>query len=529
MALSTLSPLETIQVIPNNPAEHGILSPRTFMSKQPSNVPLEQAFEPVECNQPTTIPHGWTFHPRFLQSEPAVPSPNASVLSFSSKAIDNRGYFHHAEYRITTNLDIVNRPDLCLALEKDPHRSTDEFIELVALQQDTTYELDDEKKDYTLLQVDHFNRHFHRDVSDDQTNKASRLTSMYYEWIGLIGQHPESHLFLPSTNPKKYSCLGRKIAQQVVWDHQNGHITKLDVENAFSMAECTSLLSALQKRRVTDKQCQKIVRTVIQRFLQSKQFQQPQLESTFRASKEEGERGSIVIVAVLFAFVIWSGPMLSIPPAYFRRLREVAARADKGEYLPHLWNTLIKGLLKEWNDLNIVLALVLSANVGFLALPGTSEDTISALANVSRGAGIVSMFATLGGLLTSLSLIWLHQPMLGTGSSDACKYILGPAYKSNRREQLQGDEPESKRGSFLRQIWVATYLGMPLVLLVWSVIAFVISALTWTFLFSSYETRVTVVVLCAMVLTTPLVTLLVFWGPVASKDTLFGKMARGSS
>jgi hypothetical protein len=132
---------------------------------------------------------------------------------------------------------------------------------------------------------------------------------------------------------------------------------------------------------VTDKQCQKIVRTVIQRFLQcecskslaealklsadliacdcdsiAKQFQQPQLESTFRASKEEGERGSIVIVAVLFAFVIWSGPMLSIPPAYFRRLREVAARADKGEYLPHLWNTLIKGLLKEWNDLNIVVS-----------------------------------------------------------------------------------------------------------------------------------------------------------------------------
>ncbi|CAE6517876.1 unnamed protein product, partial [Rhizoctonia solani] len=216
------------------------------------------------------------------------------------------------------------------------------------------------------------------------------------------------------------------------------------------------------------------------------------------------------------------------PPAYFRRLREVAARADRGEYLPHLWNTLIKGFLKEWNDLNIVLALVLSANVAFLALPGTSEDSASALANLSRGAGIVSMFVTLGGLLTSLSLIWLHQPMLGTGSSDACKYFLGSAYSSKRMDPLQGGPSESKRGSFLRLVWMATYLGMPLVLLVWSVIAFVISALTWTFLFSAYETRVIVVVLCAIVLTTPLVTILVFWGPIASKDSLFGKMARSS-
>ncbi|KAJ1304468.1 hypothetical protein OPQ81_005615 [Rhizoctonia solani] len=364
---------------------------------------------------------------------------------------------------------------------------------------------------------------FDCNLSNDQSDKVdvAKLTKNYYKWISLVGQHPESHLFLPSSNPKKYNCLGRKIAQQVVWDHQNGHITKIDVENAFSMAECTSLLSALQKKRVTDKQCQKIIRTVIERFLRSKQFQQPRLEPTFRAGNEEGERGPIIILAVLVAFIIWTGPMLSIPPAYFRRLREVAARTDRGEYLPHLWNTLIKGLVKEWNDLNIVLALVLSANVGFLALPGTSEDNLSTLADLSRGAGIVSMFATLGGLLTSLSLIWLHQPMLGTGSSDACKYVLGSAYN---RGSL-----ESKRGSFLRLVWMATYLGMPLVLLVWSVIAFVISALTWTFLFSSYETQVAVVVLCALVLTTPLVTLLVFWGPVASKDSLFGKMARGSS
>ncbi|CAE6471463.1 unnamed protein product [Rhizoctonia solani] len=507
MASNTVSPLETIQVVPKHPEPGPGLSPQTPSKRQQHSAFLD--FDPIEYSR-TTLPPGWTFHPLPISSpEPAITSGNSSFVSAMSRNASNQGYFHHAEYRITTNLDITSRRDICSALEDSNLRSTDEFVELIAVPLDAIGESNEEKKEYVLLHVDHFNREFDYDISDNQSNKATMLTANYYKWITLIGQHQESHLFLPSENPKKYNCLGRKIAQQVVWDHQNGHITKLDIQNAFSMTECTSLLAALQKK--------------------TRQFQQPLLEPTFRAGNEEGERGSIVILAVLVAFVIWTGPMLSIPPAYFRRLREVATRTDKGEYLPHLWNTLIKGLLKEWNDLNIVLALVLSANVAFLALPGTSEDNFSPLANLSRGAGIVSMFATLGGLLTSLSLIWLHQPMLGTGSSDACKYVLGSAYSSKRMDPLQGGSLESKRGSFLRLVWMATYLGMPLVLLVWSVIAFVISALTWTFLFSAYETQITVVVLCAMVLTTPLVTLLVFWGPIASKDSLYGKMARGSS
>ncbi|CAE6415483.1 unnamed protein product [Rhizoctonia solani] len=507
MASSTVSPLETIQIVPKYPEPGPGSSPQTPSKRQQHSTFL--TFDPVEYNR-TVLPPGWTFHRLPLSSpEPVIASGNSSFVSAVSRNAINQGYFHHAEYRITTNLDITSRRDICSALEDNNLRSTDEFVELIAVPPDAIGESNEEKKEYVLLHVDHFNREFDCDISDNQSNKATMLTANYYKWITLIGQRQESHLFLPSGNPKKYNCLGRKIAQQVVWDHQNGHITKLDIQNAFSMTECTSLLAALQKK--------------------TKQFQQPLLEPTFRAGNEEGERGSIVILAVLVAFIIWTGPMLSIPPAYFRRLREVATRTDKGEYLPHLWNTLIKGLLKEWNDLNIVLALVLSANVAFLALPGTSDNDLSPLANLSRGAGIVSMFATLGGLLTSLSLIWLHQPMLGTGSSDACKYFLGSAYNSKRMNPLQGDSLESKRGSFLRLVWMATYLGMPLVLLVWSVIAFVISALTWTFLFSAYETQITVVVLCAMVLTTPLVTLLVFWGPIASKDSLYGKMARGSS
>ncbi|KAG8728195.1 hypothetical protein FRC11_011624 [Ceratobasidium sp. 423] len=480
----------------------------TFIVFHPLNRPADDS----------KLPPGWTFHSLAAPADLlAASQSDVSLTPISLVDTINRlpGYFYHAERRITTNLDVVHHEDILLTLLEDIRtQNTDEFTEMVAIPYDGLGGDDERQKGYTLYRADHFSRTFNRSALESKAYfwgaEDPTWADCYFKWIHLIGRNPDSHLFLPSAQPKKYSCLGRKIAQQVVWDHQNGHISKIDVQNAFSMAECTSLLSALQKRRVTDKQCQKIIKTVINRSLAAKQFKQPPLHSTFSASHAEGAGGPIVILAVAVTFFIWGGPMLGIPSAYFRRMRTVASRADKGAYLPHLWSTFIKGLLKEWNDLNIVLALVLSANVGFLSLPGISEDHPSAIADLSRGAGIFSTFVTLGGLLSSLSLIWLHQPMLGTGSLDACKYILGSSFSGTQSDERHlGD----KRGSFLRLLWMATYLvryaACPLVM------------------FSAYGTQVSVVVLCALVLTTPLITLVVFWGPIVSKDSLFGKMARG--
>ncbi|KAF8706186.1 hypothetical protein RHS03_05080, partial [Rhizoctonia solani] len=479
---------------------------------------LSYAFTFNPLNRPPSdvkLPPGWTFHSLTAPANPAL-TPHSSHFLTSTSSMDATdwlpasGYFYHAERRITTNVDMLHLEDTLLSLLEDSRtQNTDEFTEMVAIPYDGLGGERERERGYALYCADHFNRTFTRSWLELRPSfgdsEDPKWAEEYSKWIHMIGKNLDSHLFLPSAHPKKYSCLGRKIAQQVVWDHQNGHISKIDVQNAFSMTECTSLLSALQKR--------------------PKQFKQPPLHPTFSAGYAEGTGGPIVMLAVLVTFLIWGGPMLGIPSAYFRRMRTIASRADKGEYLPHLWSTLIKGLLKEWNDLNIILALVLSANVGFLALPGISEDSPSIIADLSRGAGIFSMFVTLGGLLSSLSLIWLHQPMVGTGSLDACKYILGASFNGDLAD---GQYLNHRRGSFLRLLWMATYLGMPLVFLVWSVIGFVICALTWTVMFSAYGTRVTIVVLCALVLTTPLVTLVVFWGPIVSKDTLFGKMARGN-
>ncbi|CAE6431340.1 unnamed protein product [Rhizoctonia solani] len=497
-------------------------------------------FVPQRMSQSQNLPD-WTFHPLPCTSQKSQPS--APSMRSASKPLPGRnssfghgssrqGYFHHAKYRITTNIDMGIHDEIRNAIvTRAQEFSTDEFIELIVTHIDNSGSRE-HKQEYKLYYADHFNRTLGSETDDGfepgvKYGASSVYSRGYFEWVKQIMQSPRNHFVLPSASPKEYSCLGRKIAQQVVWDHQNG---------------------------VTDKQCQNIIDTVLKRFLIATPFKQPTLKPTFSAGNAEGEHGRITTVCVLIAFFIWHGPMLSIPNSYFRRLRTLASRADQGEFLPHLWRTLIKGLVKEWSMLNIVHMLIFlacldscastvllaamglysclgSANIAFLALPGTSKSPSdsdyepSVLADVSRGAGLVSMFTTLGGLLTGLSLIWLHQPLQGTGSLDACRYILGPSYKQSQDPEAQSSE----RGSFkfLRLAWMATYLGMPLVLLSWSVIAFTISAVTWIFLFSRLATQVAVVMICGLVLVSPLITLIVFWRPIVAKDSLFLKMVRG--
>ncbi|GAB1521431.1 hypothetical protein RhiTH_004526 [Rhizoctonia solani] len=316
---------------------------------------LSYAFTFNPLNRPPSdvkLPPGWTFHSLTAPANPAL-TPHSSHFLTSTSSMDATdwlpasGYFYHAERRITTNVDMLHLEDTLLSLLEDSRtQNTDEFTEMVAIPYDGLGGERERERGYALYCADHFNRTFTRSWLElgpsFGDSEDPKWAEEYSKWIHMIGKNLDSH------------------------------ISKIDVQNAFSMTECTSLLSALQKR--------------------PKQFKQPPLHPTFSAGYAEGTGGPIVMLAVLVTFLIWGGPMLGIPSAYFRRMRTIASRADKGEYLPHLWSTLIKGLLKEWNDLNIILALVLSANVGFLALPGISEDNPSIIADLSRGAGIFSMF-----------------------------------------------------------------------------------------------------------------------------------------
>ncbi|QRV79500.1 hypothetical protein RhiJN_07515 [Ceratobasidium sp. AG-Ba] len=419
----------------------------------------------------------------------------------SGGAYSASGYLYNEKHGLIAVHNILQLDIATLLKDLRSSSNCDEYTEIVVIKQKKPHLSSVVSgQDWEFCMIDHFNRRFLTQEQfgnmDKGFNRNDILVSeqCYRKWMELAARGDSSHYYKPSNDNKK-TCLGRKIAQQIVWDYQTGHVVKdIDIEGAFSLSDCSSLLSALQKKRVTDKQCQKMIKAVIQRFLQAIPVdQRPHINQNFNAKYVIACGGPLVEFGMTLCYIAWMGPLLQVPFTYFRRLQLLSSRADKGEYVPDLWKVFIKSLLKEWTDLNIILALILAANVSFLALPGTSEDVPEGkplgLVDVSRAAGIISMFMTMSGLLTSLCLIWIHAPLLGTGGFDAYRYIIGPSYELDTTSKHLVD-----RNSFMQIVSMASYLGMPLVLLLWSVIAFVVSATTWIFLFSAVSTQITTAV-----------------------------------
>jgi hypothetical protein len=81
----------------------------------------------------------------------------------------------------------------------------------------------------------------------------------------------------------------------------------------------------------------------------------PGIGHNFDARRKAGRSGPLASCGIFLALVTWPSLLLNVPFAYYRRLEVLSRRADKGEYVPDLWKTFIKALLKEWSDLNIVV------------------------------------------------------------------------------------------------------------------------------------------------------------------------------
>jgi hypothetical protein len=201
---------------------------------------LYYAFNFSPLNRPANdakLPSGWTFHSLELPTNSTATPQSTRFLTptSSTDAVDwipTSGYFYHAERRITTSIDILDQEDTLLSLLEDTRtQNTDEFTEMVAIPYDGLGDEREGEKGYALYHADHFNRTFSRSWLEPRSSfgdsENPKWADDYSTWIHLIGKNLDSHLFLPSAHPKKYSCLGRKIAQQVVWDHQNGKFSRL--------------------------------------------------------------------------------------------------------------------------------------------------------------------------------------------------------------------------------------------------------------------------------------------------------------
>jgi len=114
------------------------------------------------------------------------------------------------------------------------------------------------------------------------------------------------------------------------------------------------------------------------------------------------------------------------------------------------WPIYVETLVREWSTFNLGATVLLSASVGFLAIPGIDPTT--------RTITLLSVVFTLGSIMTSVYLLWRHQ-----GGRKKLEYHVS---------RLKTD------------FWVdvlAIILSIPFASLAWGVIMFLVAAILYSF------------------------------------------------
>lgn len=157
-------------------------------------------------------------------------------------------------------------------------------------------------------------------------------------------------------------------------------------------------------------------------------------------------------------------------------------------YLPD-FRELIKSLLVEWSDSNLLATVFVSANVAFLALPN-----INAL---SQTASLVSTLFSMLSIVIGVHHVWRHRRRADADDEDASQYL-----------RLR---PHGHRGSLTL---LACLLALPLAALLWAILSFTVAIATFCFVGAAganVHTRTLLGTVLGVLLALAALTLLVFW------------------
>ncbi|KAH9003499.1 hypothetical protein EDB86DRAFT_2826626 [Lactarius hatsudake] len=161
-----------------------------------------------------------------------------------------------------------------------------------------------------------------------------------------------------------------------------------------------------------------------------------------------------------------------------------------------IWKGFISRLLKEWEQLILSSTVMLSVNVGFLAVPGvvvsnlnniTGANQLVIFTSPAQIASCMSIVASAGSIVIGLLLVRRSSPQQNqdpAGSLSALRQS-GALYMSTH--QIFGLEP------------LAIILSLPWALLMWSMVTFFVALLLFCFGTSNTLTRIFVAVTSAVV------------------------------
>jgi hypothetical protein len=194
----------------------------------------ENAFGSASQNsQKKTILDDLQFIPHAAASDWAAHLPDGDWCfhrAIASPPGGDVGYFHNASLRLTmiTSIVALDFTDKLEIFKKMPNY--DEYTEVIVFDPEgrgiSPANDGNSSPNWQFYFVDHFNRRFlmqpEFEVDPNQSiEKVIPGTSeqLYRQWMKLATSE-NSHYYKPSKDEKQ--SLGRKIAQQIVWDYQTG-------------------------------------------------------------------------------------------------------------------------------------------------------------------------------------------------------------------------------------------------------------------------------------------------------------------
>ncbi|KAI9458570.1 hypothetical protein BJY52DRAFT_1416360 [Lactarius psammicola] len=182
-------------------------------------------------------------------------------------------------------------------------------------------------------------------------------------------------------------------------------------------------------------------------------------------------------------------PVLFFAPEDYLRLLETVWVDEI--VIEETWRAFISGLLKEWEQLILSSTVMLSVNVGFLAIPGvvisnlngniTNTNQVVIFTSPAQIASCMSIVASAGSIVIGLLLVRRSGPQQNEDPSGASVQI----YWSIHR--FFGLEP------------LAIIFSLPWALVMWSMVTFFVALLLFCFDTSNSSTRIFVAVTSVVV------------------------------
>ncbi|KAJ7778014.1 hypothetical protein DFH07DRAFT_1056339, partial [Mycena maculata] len=127
---------------------------------------------------------------------------------------------------------------------------------------------------------------------------------------------------------------------------------------------------------------------------------------------------------------------------------------------------LMCNFMSEWEDSNLVATVLLSVNVGFLAVPN--------LKGLERSSALVSSLCAMTSIITGLHHVWQHREKKDTEFGDAREYLYYVKLRCRRR-------PKDRELSAMDLTPTACLLAIPLATLQWSTLSFTVAIAAYAF------------------------------------------------